>query len=211
MDAVWFYQDGQQHRGPVTVEQLVVALLAAPDPRRVLVWHGGLAGWMPAGSVPEISEQLPPPLPAFAPPPAPLAPPDPRLRPVPLEEVEGVARFYRRLVLLVGLQLLLSFAPIALEVVPEAQKPQAGLALLGILIVMLVAIAVTAYQLTLLMDEGSPFLWAIAMFLPCLNILMLLVLSSKAQDWCRRYGIKVGFLGPTSESIEELRRRSLHR
>jgi hypothetical protein len=45
------------------------------------------------------------------------------------------------------------------------------------------------------------------MFLPCINILTLLVLSSKAQSWCRRYGIRVGFLGPTKESIEELRRR----
>jgi hypothetical protein len=83
-------------------------------------------------------------------------------------------------------------------------------AVLAVLLVVLVAIAVTAYQLTLLMVEGSPVLWAIAMFLPCLNVLMLLVLSSKAQDWCRRYGVKVGFLGPTQESIEELRRKALH-
>jgi hypothetical protein len=45
------------------------------------------------------------------------------------------------------------------------------------------------------------------MFLPCINILVLLVLSSKAQAWCQRYGLRVGFLGPTKESIEELRRR----
>jgi hypothetical protein len=47
------------------------------------------------------------------------------------------------------------------------------------------------------------------MFLPCINIIGLLVLSSKAQAWCRQYGIKVGFFGPTKESIEELRRRGL--
>jgi hypothetical protein len=45
------------------------------------------------------------------------------------------------------------------------------------------------------------------MFLPCVSIIVLLVLSSKAQSWCKRYGVKVGLLGPTQESIEELRRR----
>lgn len=204
MDAIWFYQDGDQRRGPVTVEQLLAALAGASDPRQVLVWHAGLTGWAAAGSVPEISQQLPPPLP-------PSAPYDPRFRPLPVEEVEGVARLYRRLVLLVGVQLLLPAVQVPLSEVPEIYKAQAGLAALGVVIAVLVAIAVTAYQLTLLMGgDGSPILWAIAMFLPCLNILVLLVLSSKAQDWCRRYGIKVGFLGPTRESIEELRRRALH-
>jgi hypothetical protein len=204
METIWFYQEGDQRRGPVSAEQLLAALGSAPNPSQVLVWHAGLAGWTAAGSVPEISQQLPPPLPL------PSAPMDPRFRPVPVEEVEGVARLYRRLVLLVGLQLLLSFVQIPMAAVPEAQKAQVGVAVLAILLVVLVAIAVTAYRLTLLMVEGSPVFWAIAMFLPCLNILMLLVLSSKAQDWCRRYGVKVGFLGPTQESIEELRRKALH-
>ncbi len=33
------------------------------------------------------------------------------------------------------------------------------------------------------------------------------MLSSKAQAWCKQYGLKVGLLGPTTESIEDLRRR----
>ncbi len=44
------------------------------------------------------------------------------------------------------------------------------------------------------------------MFFPCLNFLVLLALSLVAQAWCKRHGIKVGFLGPTRKSIEELRR-----
>jgi hypothetical protein len=78
-----------------------------------------------------------------------------------------------------------------------------------VLLVLLVVIAVTAYKLTRHLGEGLPVLWAIAMFLPCINIIGLLVLSSKAQAWCRQYGIKVGFFGPTKESIEELRRRGV--
>jgi hypothetical protein len=198
MDAIWFYQDGNERRGPVNVEQLIAVLTTAQDPRRILVWHAGLAGWMAAGDLPELSQQLPPALPAS---PVPQAP----YRLVPVAEAEGIAKLYRRLVLLVGLQILLSFGQIPMIQVPEAQKALVGMVTLGVLLVVLVAIAVTAYQLTLLLDSGSPVLWAIAMFLPCINILVLLVLSSKAQDWCRRYGIKVGFFGPTKESIEALR------
>ncbi len=198
MDAIWFYQDGNERRGPVNVEQLLAALTTAPDPRRILVWHAGLTGWMAAGDLPELSQQLPPALPAY---PVPQAP----YRLVPVAEAEGIAKLYRRLVLLVGLQILLSFVQIPMSQVPEAQKALVGMVTLAVLLVVLVAIAVTAYQLTLLLDSGSPVLWAIAMFLPCINILVLLVLSSKAQDWCRRYGIKVGFFGPTKESIEALR------
>jgi hypothetical protein len=202
METVWFYRDGaQQRQGPVSREQLLAALLAAPDPGRVLVWHSGLADWREAGSVPEISQELPPPLP---PSPLPLLPP--QFQPVPIEEAEGIARLYRRLVLLVGLQLLLSLAQIPVSLAPAEQKPLFVVGVLVLLLGVLAAVAVTAYQLTLLLDAGSPTLWAIAMFLPCLNILMLLVLSAKAQDWCHRYGIKVGFFGPTQESIEELRR-----
>lgn len=206
MDAIWFYQEGTERRGPVNVEQLLMALTSAPDPRRILVWHAGLAGWMAAGDVPELSQQLPPPLPAYQVPQAPI--PQPPYRLVPVEEAEGIARLYRRLVLLVGLQILLGFVQIPLAGIPEAQKAQVGMVVLAVLLVVLVAIAVTAYQLTLLLDTGSPVFWAIAMFLPCLNILILLVLSAKAQDWCRRYGIKVGFFGPTKESIEALRQHA---
>ena len=205
MDAIWFYQEGTERRGPVNVEQLLVALQTAPDPRRILVWHAGLAGWMAAGDVPELSQQLPPPLPAYQ---IPYQVPQAQHRLVSVEEAEGIAKLYRRLVLLVGLQILLGIVQVPLSESPEAQKAQVGLIVLAVLLVVLVAVAVTAYQLTLLLDAGSPVFWAIAMFLPCINVLVLLVLSAKAQDWCRRYGIKVGFFGPTKESIEALRQRT---
>ena len=73
------------------------------------------------------------------------------------------------------------------------------LALIGFLVV-------TTYQLSARLDSGPPILWTIGMFFPCLNLLVLLALSLVAQSWCKRHGIKVGFLGPTRESIEELRR-----
>lgn len=128
-----------------------------------------------------------------------------------VENAEVIARLYRRLVILVGIQLASGLIVQALAI---ARFPGAVLvALVADVLVLgtLVALPVTAYQLTAQMKEGtrSPILWAVLMLLPCVNIISLLILSSRAQAWCRRYGIKVGFFGPTRESIEDLRRRIL--
>jgi hypothetical protein len=125
------------------------------------------------------------------------------------DDAEVIARLYRRLVLLVGLQIVLSFArlPAVFSSAPVAIA-WTILVLLA-LIVVIAALVVTTYKLAGHLKAGPPILWAIALFLPCINIIGLLALSSQAQSWCRRYGIKVGLLGPTKESIEELRRRVL--
>ena len=110
--------------------------------------------------------------------------------------------------LLVGLQLLLGVLRAPLMAVPAAATLMAVVGLL-VWLGSAVALALTAYALTEHMRTGVPVLWAIAMFLPCINVISLLVLSAKSQTWCRQHGVKVGFLGPTPESIEELRRRLL--
>lgn len=203
MDPQWFYLDGEQRRGPMTFAELIRTLLEAPAPHSVLVWHDGLAGWQVAGSIPEIRGSLPPPNPS-------LPPGSPVISPIPFADAEAIARLYRRLVLLVGLQILLSVPQLLLQ---EA-TPSLGVGLVGVVVFLvllgiLVAMVATTYKLARVLGAGLPILWAIAMFVPCLNILMLLALSSRAQTWCQRYGIKVGLLGPTKESIEEVRRRAL--
>jgi GYF domain 2 len=187
---MWFYHDGQQQRGPLPQEDLIKALLAGQDPRRIPVWREGMAAWQDAGSVAEIRGWLPPP-------PA----------PTPVADAEEIAKHYRRLVLLVGLQIL-----IGVFQVPSQFEPSGTLGPFAVLIglvamVVVIATSVAAYKLSSRLRSGAPLAWAIAMFLPCVNIIVLLALSSRAQTWCRGYGIKVGLLGPTKESIEELRRR----
>jgi hypothetical protein len=203
MEPLWFYLDGDQRRGPVTFTELIRTLLEAPVPHRALVWHEGLADWQEAGSIPEIRGSLPPPGPS-------LSPGGSAISPVPFADAEAIARLYRRLVLLVGLQILISVPQILLqEATPSTGVGLVALAVLLLLIGILVAMVITTYKLARLLGAGLPILWAIAMFIPCLNLLTLLVLSSKAQAWCQQYGIKVGLLGPTKESIEEVRRRTL--
>ncbi|HEY4589360.1 MAG TPA: hypothetical protein VII86_09020 [Thermoanaerobaculia bacterium] len=141
----------------------------------------------------------------------PVARPEPYVA----DEAEAIAKLYRRLVLAVGGQLLLSLIA---NLMSATSNPGGGAAVVvGLLaIVILIAVIVaevvivgTAYKLARRLGSGTPVLWAVAMFIPCINILTLLALSSKATSWCRRHGIKVGLLGPTKESIEEIRRSSV--
>jgi hypothetical protein len=140
----------------------------------------------------------------------------PSTEPFLADEAEAIAKLYRRLVLLVGAQLLAGFIARALAVAVAGGNTEGGAIVIG-LIVMLAALAwlvasillvVTAYRLAGRLKAGVPVLWAAAMFIPCVNIITLLALSATAQSWCRRHGVKVGFFGPTKESIEDLRRRS---
>jgi CheY-like chemotaxis protein/signal recognition particle receptor subunit beta len=58
----WLYLlDGAQ-RGPVDVEELIDLVLSS-IPENTKVWHPGFDGWVPANHVPQIAEEIPPPIP----------------------------------------------------------------------------------------------------------------------------------------------------
>lgn len=48
----YFYADGDDRKGPVTLDQL----RAAPITRGTLVWYEGMPDWKPAGQLPELSD-----------------------------------------------------------------------------------------------------------------------------------------------------------
>jgi len=177
-----------------------------------------------AGAGPEIHERIPAPVQSpsdgvgqeaaraevgrnlLPPPVPPIQPSDGAGSPVALSAVEAVARLYRQLVLLVGMQLILGFFQGLTQATSSSGYSfltAAALMLIGLLVA--IAMATTTYKLTGHLGAGMPILWAVAMFLPLVNIVVLLVLSAKAQGWCQRYGIKVGLLGPTQESLGRLR------
>ncbi len=102
-------------------------------------------------------------------------------------DISKLASSYRQLVLWVGMQLLLSVG-LLLNVVP--------LLLFPALIVTVVAIAVYAARTAAALGSSAASLWAVAMLIPLINVITLLVLSSKATQTCRANGIAVGLLGP---------------
>jgi hypothetical protein len=62
MDEGWFYAEGEKPKGPVTSAELLAALRNMLDPGKVKVWHAGFSDWRDAKDVPQLSDQLPPPL-----------------------------------------------------------------------------------------------------------------------------------------------------
>lgn len=173
------------------------------------MWCDGMAGWQLAGAVPEVAVRLASPIPRVAPPPPTPAPPDAlgQEGEESIATVLATASQYRRLVVLVGLQMLAGIAIQVLNVrAPVDVQPL--VALLGLLVGIgfAIAMAATAHHLMSLLDEGVPILWAIAMFVPIVGLVTLLVISSKAQAWCRKRGIDVGLLGPSQASLDWIRR-----
>jgi hypothetical protein len=102
--------------------------------------------------------------------------------------ISNLAISYRQLVLWVGVQIpislgLLVFDSLALILVPA-------------LVATIIALAFYAFRTAEALGSSSALLWAVAMLIPCINIITLLVLSSKATAVCRANGVPVGFLGP---------------
>lgn len=58
MAAVWFYESGSYSGGPLTIEELRLALHRQPVPARVKVWRAGLSDWKAAAEVAELSGLL---------------------------------------------------------------------------------------------------------------------------------------------------------
>ena len=109
-------------------------------------------------------------------------------------DVAALALAYRRLVLWFGAQLVLSFASFGLQPVAEEGVGAIGISL-GFLVIV-GALAYYGYRTATALGSSVGWLWAIAMFVPCVNVVTLLVLSSKATQACRAAGIPVGFFGP---------------
>jgi hypothetical protein len=66
MSDAWYYADGTNKTGPVSLADLSQALAKRQHPRDVLVWCAGFPNWVRVENVPELRAKLPPPLPIDA-------------------------------------------------------------------------------------------------------------------------------------------------
>lgn len=61
-DAIWYYTQGGQQVGPVTVDQLRQMMGTGQLGSGDLVWRDGMAQWAPASTVPELGTRGPAPV-----------------------------------------------------------------------------------------------------------------------------------------------------
>jgi len=126
-----------------------------------------------------------------------------------------VAEGYRALVGIIGLQMLCFAGSRGLNVGTQSSNNNV-LAILGVVatvaaLALAILAAVKGYRLADAMQSSAPWAWAIGFFVPCVSLFVLLALSARATDFCRRYGLRVGLLGPTRDSIEEFAGRHRRR
>jgi hypothetical protein len=60
---LWYYAEGEETRGPLSIGELVPLLAGIADPRRVMIWRHGFDDWKALEEVGEVAQQV------FRPPP----------------------------------------------------------------------------------------------------------------------------------------------
>jgi hypothetical protein len=112
--------------------------------------------------------------------------------------VEGLTAAYRRLVLWFGVQLVLTPVAVGIRLAfgESAIAAALGLAHWAAMLITIGALAYYGHRTAAALTSRVAWLWAVAMLVPCLNVLTLLILSSWATHACQSHGIPVGLLGP---------------
>ena len=113
-------------------------------------------------------------------------------------DIPALVVAYRRLVIWVGVQLLLYIGS-SLASASAAPRPPVSFlsrAFAAAMLLSVITVLLSTYRTARAMGSSSPVLWVAAMFIPLLNVVSLVVLSSHATAICRAHGIPVGVLGP---------------
>jgi pheromone shutdown protein TraB len=111
--------------------------------------------------------------------------------------IRQLAPAYRRLVVWFGVQLLLDVGILALQGMSVGPaRLLLDYALTTGSLIAAGALAYYAYRTAAAVASDVPWLWAIAMLIPCANVIALVALNSQAKRACRYHGIPVGLLGP---------------
>jgi hypothetical protein len=120
----------------------------------------------------------------------------------PVPDIPSLALNYRKLVLWFGMQLVVSVGSVPLRVlIPRDASAQVVPILVALAyLAITIALVIYAYRTAKALGSKASLVWAIAMPVPCVNMITLLILSAKATRVCRRHGIPVGFFGPRIRS-----------
>jgi len=98
MSELWYYAEGGETRGPLSLADLVSNLSKASDLQKVLVWRKGFENWKPVSAVSEVADQMirPPPLRPTPPPVvSPAEPPSKIHEPVVSDDDAGALKDFK--------------------------------------------------------------------------------------------------------------------
>jgi hypothetical protein len=77
LSELWYYAEGRETCGPLSLADLVSNLSQVSDPEKVLVWRKGFENWKPVSAVSEVAGQMIRPPPLRPPPPPVVSPAEP--------------------------------------------------------------------------------------------------------------------------------------
>jgi hypothetical protein len=216
---MYHYSVNGQQMGPVTEEQLRQMVAAGTLSAESLVWKEGMAEWQPVATV----------LPGIGGAPVQCSvckqtfPVDQTLqiggqtvcagcKPTFVQGMrEGaigvrdnslyeVARGQRKVLMCFAALLTCNIAQVAVGAVAP---PAAIFFALGSLVALIFSV-IAVYRLAKALGYTA-IIYAIAMIIPCINLLTLLVVVSRATQCLKQGGVKVGLLGASKQTIESLR------
>lgn len=131
---------------------------------------------------------------------------EPSKKPITFREAAHVATLYRRFAAVVAGQWLSLI--VMIFVTPLLSRSAGSILALLCLVVFLMSLIVvpmTGYRLLKCVEVESPGRLAVLMRMPLFSLLALMGMRSFTQRWSKDYGVDMGFLGPTKESLARLR------
>ena len=111
-----------------------------------------------------------------------------------------IAKGQRKVLVCFGLLLMFNLGQVAIGAVAP---PAVLIFTLGSLVMMIFSV-IAVYRLAKALGYTA-IIYAIAMIIPCINLITLLVVVSRATQRLKAGGVKVGLLGPSKQTIESLR------
>lgn len=191
MDTIYLAIDGQS-KGPFTLAQVRESLAKGEVTRDTAAWREGLAEWTTLGPILDAAGGAPPP-----------AVPLPSTPVVPVADATAGAYTKADLRHLCKSQNLLMYAVLA----GFSAFFVSHIPLLGIPIVLgIVAFEIYAvYQLGLALRISTPLviLLCLCMFIPCVSLLLLVLLSGRASKILKANGVRVSLMGGNIDDIRD--------
>jgi hypothetical protein len=188
MNAIYLVINGQQ-AGPYTLAQARELLANGGITRDTLARHDGLANWVALGSL-------------LAAPGEPPAPPIPASVP-PASSAAGTGFSRDDLRRICKAQNLLMWAVLAnICGTLAAHIPLLGIPIL-LVIVVFVLYAVCQLASALRYPVWAIVLLCLSMFIPCVSLIVMVVLSVQASKFLKAAGVRVGLMGGRIEDIKD--------